>query len=90
MDLTRLEGNNFLTCGHLLGLPTDIGNCLQLPLEPESIPTRCLLLSHLRLKCLIVSFELLFAELALLDLFLHPTIDDVSSLEVYLITIPNE
>lgn len=90
MDLASLEGHNFLTCGHLLGLPTDIGDCLQLPLEPESVSSRGLLLSYLRLKCLIVAVELLFAELALLDLFLHPTIDDVSSLEVDLITIPHE
>ena len=88
--MTSLEGHNFLTCGQLLGLPTDIGDCLQLPLEPESVSSSCLLLSHLRLECLIVTVELLFAELALLDLFLHPTIDDVSSLEVYLIAIPHE
>ena len=90
MNLTRLEGHNFLACGHLLGLPPDISDCLQLSLKPESISSRCLFFAHLRLECLIVTIELLFAELALLDLFLHPPIHHISSLEVDLITISDE
>lgn len=90
MNLTRLEGHNFLACGHLLGLSPDISDRLQLSLKPESISPRCLFFSYLRLERLIVTIELLFAELALLNLFLHPPIHHVSSLEVDLITISNK
>ena len=90
MDLTRLQGNNFLSRWHLLSLPSNIADCLQLPLEPESILALCPFLLSLRLKLLIVTVELLLAELALLDLLLHASIYDVCALKVDLITIPHE